>query len=204
MTNAPEDEPGTLQLILLRHAHVASDGRCIGWTDVPLSDTGRAQCTTLITTDGPLRQLLNAGSGNLHLASSDLRRARDTAVAIGECVRVPIHESADLREMHFGAWEGRTWAALEAEDGEQLATWMALWQVAAPPGGESLAHMQRRVATALRRLTQRPERRVLVVSHAGWIRLALCLLQDRPVREMFEITVPHAQPIVLSVARRPL
>lgn len=204
MTNAPEDEPGTLQLILLRHAHVASDGRCIGWTDVPLSDTGRAQCTSLIATDGPLRQLLAGGSGDLHVESSDLSRARDTAAAISECVEVPVHEHADLREMHFGAWDGRTWGELEAEDGERLATWMAHWQLAAPPGGESLAHMQRRVATALRRLTQRPEPRVLVVSHAGWIRLALCLLQDRPVREMFEITVPHAQPIVLSVARRPL
>jgi broad specificity phosphatase PhoE len=204
MRNAPEVESDVLRLILLRHADAVSDGRCIGWTDVPLSDRGRAQCASLIAADGMLQQLLADRSGDLYVESSDVSRARDTAAAISECFEVPVHENADLREMHFGAWEGRTWGELEVEDGERLATWMAHWQLAAPPGGESLAHMQRRVATALRRLRQRPERRVLVVSHAGWIRLALCLLQDRPVREMFEITVPHAQPIVLSVARRSL
>jgi len=194
----------TVCLILVRHAAAVSGGLCVGWTDVPLSDEGRAQCEMLRAPEGPLGLFLKQDDSPLRLESSDLARARETAEAIAGVCGFSVHEEQGLREMYFGEWDGRAWASLEVEDAERLATWMSHWLVAAPPAGETVVQLQDRAVVLLRRILQRPERRFVLVSHAGWIRVALCLLQGKPVSEMFDLVVPHAQPIVVHVPRNAL
>lgn len=126
----------------------------IGWTDLPadLSDAGRIARLSALLPEAPV-------------VSSDLRRARDTAAAIaGE--RPRLAPDPDLREIHFGAWENRTFAEAEAEDPDLLR---AFWETpgrVAPPGGESWGALAARVTTALDRLGER-HKVLIVVCHFG-------------------------------------
>lgn len=78
--------------------------------------------------------------------SSDLLRARRTAEGIARACGAPLEIDASLAERNFGAWRGRPYAELPpgflASDAE-------------PPGGESLAAFESRVARAWQRVLVR-------------------------------------------------
>ncbi|MBL0937991.1 MAG: histidine phosphatase family protein [Gemmatimonadaceae bacterium] len=192
----------TLQLILVRHAEAdGASGRCIGHTDLPLSEAGRASLEMLCSSKGEFAQALAARVQDTVLLSSDLIRARETAARIGTTFNIPVSRDARLREMSFGAWDGATWQHLEATDGERLGAWMEQWQTAAPPEGESVADVLQRVDAVLAELRRLPQGLVIVVAHAGWIRLALCRMRDISSDRMFDLEVPYAAPIVCRVDR---
>lgn len=200
-----QEESHSVQLILIRHAEAAhADGRCIGHTDLALSDRGRASLAHLIAPDGALADALQAPGGGLVdavVVTSDLSRARDTAAAIVSEFTLPLVVDPRLREMHFGAWDGRNWHELEMTEGAALREWMAQWTLHAPPGGETVAALAARVDEALDAISLMPHDAVVVVSHAGWIRTALCKLRDIPLAKMFDIPVDHLSVTVVELQR---
>jgi broad specificity phosphatase PhoE len=132
----------------------------VGWTDLPadLSDgAALARLAAHLPPDAPV-------------VSSDLSRAVATADALGRRRRLP-HDPG-LREMHFGTWEMRGFAEIEAEDPARIrAFWESPGDVS-PPGGESWNALCSRVWAALDRLHgQAPD--VVVVAHFGPIVAAL-------------------------------
>jgi broad specificity phosphatase PhoE len=130
------------------------------------------------------------------VVSSDLARAVATADAIqGDRPRL-THEPS-LREMHFGAWEGRTHAEAEAED-SSLAR--ALWETpgrVAPPGGESWDALCARVWGALDRLAEGAD--LVVVCHFGPILAALQRARGVTAVEAFAQAI---EPLSLTVVAR--
>ncbi|MFC4498037.1 MULTISPECIES: histidine phosphatase family protein [Streptomyces] len=91
-------------LILVRHGETewSRSGRHTGWTDVPLTDDGRAEALRL----APLIRSLRVGAAFV----SPLERARETAELIG------LHDlrvDADLREWDYGGDEGVTTAEIQ-------------------------------------------------------------------------------------------
>ena len=72
----------------------------------------------------------------LLIVSSDLRRAFDTAVALGERSGLPIEVDTRLRETHLGDWQGMTHLEVDAAAPGARLEWRndATW---APHGGES-------------------------------------------------------------------
>lgn len=89
----------------------------------------------------------------------------ERCAAVGRCLRRFgfVHRmSADLREMHFGAWEGRSWAEIGKDS---VDAWAADFAQHAPGGGESLAALFERVKDFQ---ALHPDA-VLVVGHAGWM-----------------------------------
>jgi alpha-ribazole phosphatase len=131
----------------------------VGWTDLPadLSDT-----------DALAR--LNAHLPQAPVISSDLSRAITTADALGPRLRLP-HDPA-FREIHFGQWETRPFAEIEAEAPDHIR---AFWETPgdiAPPGGESWNTLATRTWAALDRLHgTAPD--IIVVAHFGPIVAAL-------------------------------
>ncbi|MFJ8111944.1 histidine phosphatase family protein [Streptomyces sp. NPDC096132] len=86
-------------LFLVRHGETewSRSGRHTGWTDVPLTENGRAQARRLV----PLIRSHRVGAAFV----SPLQRARETAELIG------LHDlrvDADLREWDYGGYEGVT------------------------------------------------------------------------------------------------
>lgn len=131
----------------------------VGWSDMPadLSDTAA------------LSRLALALPQDALVISSDLSRAAETADAIqGKRTRLP--NSPDLREIHFGDWELRTWADVEAEDPERITAYWENPGEVRPPSGESWNQVCARVNTAIDQLIQTHiGRDLIVVGHFGQI-----------------------------------
>jgi broad specificity phosphatase PhoE len=150
-----------MRLLLVPHAETAWNvqGRYQGQTDVPLSERGRHQAERLA-------ERLAAETIDVVFAS-DLCRAWDTAIRIAAPRGLSPRQEPRLRELHFGAWEGLTFAEVQRLGKET------------PPGGETLADLAARLRSFLDDLapTHRDgEQTMLLVAHRGSLRVLLCLV----------------------------
>ena len=147
-------------LYLIRHAPTHAKAM-VGWTDLPGDCSDAAAFARLAA-------LLPATAT---LVSSDLARA----IATADALRLPaprLRHHPGLREIHFGAWEGRTYAEVEAEDATIRAFWDRPGDVA-PPGGESWDGLTARVHRALDDLLAGTTGDLVAVSHFGAILTAI-------------------------------
>ncbi len=125
-----------------------------GWTDLPadLSDTSA------------LARLERHLPAKAPVISSDLARAKQTAAAIAGG-RPRLAEDPNLRELHFGAWEGLAFDAIPQQD---LAR--KFWETPgdiAPPDGESWNALGERVSRTAEGLRRSGHPDVIVVCHMG-------------------------------------
>lgn len=139
----------------VRHGPTHQKGM-VGWSDVPadLSDRDRLARLSGHLPDAPV-------------ISSDLVRSVATADAIQQTrPRLP-HDPA-LREIHFGDWELRTAAEVEAESPEAIRAFWENPEAIRPPGGETWTDMTERVGAAVDRLA-RANGDLILVAHFGAI-----------------------------------
>jgi len=120
--------------------------------------------------------------------SSDLRRARQTAGAVARRLGIEVQLRPELREMHFGEWEGLTWSQIESRRPKLAALWMERFPRPAIPGAETLGRFQKRIAAGIARIvaTHRGEC-VLVVTHAGVIRCMLGKVLGMSAGNLFRV-----------------
>lgn len=88
------------KVCIIRHGETDwnREGRIQGQLDIPLNEAGRAQALTMAT---------NAAHFNFStLYSSDLARAMETARALAQCGNLEIQALPQLRERHFGNFQG--------------------------------------------------------------------------------------------------
>ncbi|TSE25597.1 Glucosyl-3-phosphoglycerate phosphatase [Tepidimonas sediminis] len=150
------------RLFAIRHGETAwnRDARIQGQLDIPLNDTGRwqAQRVALALRHEPLAAVY----------SSDLSRARATAEPLAQAHGLTVQTHPGLRERHFGAFQGRTWAELEQAHPDVVRAWKARVPDFAPPGGESLLDVHARVHATFTELAARhPGQAIAVVAHGG-------------------------------------
>lgn len=171
---------GRLRLRFVRHGETDwnREGRIQGHLDVPLNARGREQARQVAE---ELR-----GSGATLVLSSDLSRARDTAVVIAEVLGVPLRVVPDLRERNLGVLQGKTAADLGASDGGMgFVSRMVNDPRLHPPGGEALDAFRERVAAFVRGLVADPPAEdIVVVTHGGVVRAALLALVGSDRRDV--------------------
>jgi len=153
-------------LLLIRHGLNDLVERVIaGWQPgVHLNETGRAQAAQLADqlAAAPLRALY----------SSPLERARETAAPLAARLGLPVQINADLGELEFGEWTGRTLAELEND--AQWRRFNTLRSLTRVPGGALMLETQARMVAALERLRgEHPHEMIAVFSHGDPIRAAL-------------------------------
>ncbi len=147
--------------------------------DIGLSTAGAAQAAALA---GRI-----ADERFDRIVASPLRRAMETAQAVAR--GRPVEPDERLMEMDYGAWEGLTYAQIDATDAAHRARWVADPEALACPGGESGADVALRARSFLVDLlawaADRPDRDsvVLAVAHSTLNRLLLCVAVGIPVRE---------------------
>jgi 2,3-bisphosphoglycerate-dependent phosphoglycerate mutase len=134
--------------------------RIQGQLDIGLNELGRWQVHRLA--------LALAGQDIAAIYASDLWRAYDTALSIGNAVSLPVITDEGLRERGFGAFEGRTFAEIEQEWPDQAARWRQRDPSFAPEGGESLLQFRERVLSTIATLAAlHPGEQIVVASHGG-------------------------------------
>lgn len=131
----------------------------VGWRDVPadLSDTAA------------LSRLADYLPAEALVVSSDLSRCVTTADAI-QGARVRLPHDPQLREFHFGDWDGMRFDAVAERDPELSRAYWETPGDAAPPGGESWNQAEARVSAAVDRLAAaHPGADLIAVAHFGVI-----------------------------------
>ena len=125
------------RLVMLRHGQTEynAGSRMQGQLDTELSDLGRDQAVAAAEVLAKRQPML--------IVSSDLRRALDTATALGERSGLPVQIDTRLRETHLGDWQGLTHLEVDAAAPGARLAWRddATW---APHGGESRVDVARR------------------------------------------------------------
>lgn len=162
------------RLVMLRHGQTEynAGSRMQGQLDSELTDLGRAQAVAaaeVLAKRQPLR-----------IVSSDLHRAYDTAVALGERTGLHVEIDTRLRETHLGDWQGLTHHQVDAVSPGARLAWRddATW---APHGGESRVDVAARSVPLVAELIagepdwglEAPDRPLVLVAHGGLI-AALC------------------------------
>lgn len=147
-------------IFLIRHGRQCSK---LCNVDVELDEIGRRQAELAG------KRLRSYGLEKLY--ASELLRAQETAEIIGGCLKLEVEVLPDIQEIDFGGFTGRT-------NEEIRKRYPAFYRERSlhkqdlpyPEGGECGADVVRRVMPQLRRLCERPEDRIAVVTHGGVIR----------------------------------
>lgn len=188
-------------LILLRHGRPLDvEGCCIGHTDVALSPDGR-EAIERLALDWRARGVEGVGEPTA-IYSSDLLRARESASVLSRRWDLSVRHDTRLREMSFGAWDGKRWDDILSAESDRFREWSDNWHTMAPPDGEALTHLEQRTRSWLIEVVGGPSHAsdcIVVVTHAGWIRVALCILLQRPLTRMFDFSPDYGSITVLSV-----
>ncbi|MCW5321484.1 phosphoglycerate kinase [Verminephrobacter aporrectodeae subsp. tuberculatae] len=153
--------PPAARLWLVRHAAaLVGPGICYGALDLPADATA---------TRSAAARLAAALPSQPRVFHSPLQRCAQLALELQ--ARRPDARSrpdARLREMDFGAWEGRAWKAIGKGP---IDAWTAAFTIHAPGGGERLGALLARVSAALQAARQLHAEQgvadVVWITHAG-------------------------------------
>jgi len=172
--------PGVIEL--LRHGETTA-GKCfLGSTDAELSELGWQQMQAVELSD----------QYDL-IISSPLSRCRSFSKQFAEKIEKPLQVVNEFREIDYGDWEAKTSDELWHIDENALADF---WQDPVkntPPGGESIKKFQKRILKRYNTLSNElADKRVLLVTHAGVIKIILCDLLGIDLNSMNKLAIDHA------------
>jgi len=152
------------RILAIRHGETAwnVDTRLQGHLDIPLNDVGLRQAQHLA-------QALAQRDPIDAIYASDLSRAHTTAQAITQAVGLSVNTHVGLRERHFGAFQGRTFAEVEVELPEHAWHWRKRTPDWVPPeGGESLHTLHERIVNTVNEVAARHQgQQIVMVAHGG-------------------------------------
>jgi 2,3-bisphosphoglycerate-dependent phosphoglycerate mutase len=214
------------KLVLIRHGQSTwnLDNRFTGWTDVDLSDQGRAEATAA-------GKLLRADKFEFDLIyTSVLKRAIRTELLVSEELDqlwLPVVRDWRLNERHYGMLQGLNKSEMAAQHGpEQIKIWRRSYDVPPPPlaaGDERDAIHDRRYAGLSRAdvpLTEslketvervvpywndtivpaiRSGKRVLIVAHGNSLRALVKHLDHISEDSITELNIPTGIPLVYEL-----
>jgi 2,3-bisphosphoglycerate-dependent phosphoglycerate mutase len=214
------------KLVLLRHGQSTwnLENRFTGWTDVGLTDQGRAEAVSA-------GKLLNDGEYVFDIAyTSVLRRAIQTLWIVLEEMNfewLPVVNAWQLNERHYGALQGLNKSEMAEKFGEaQVKIWRRSYDVPPPalelederhprfdpryakltpeqlPATESLKITLERVLPYWHSVlapTITEGKRVLIVAHGNSIRAMVKYLDNISDAEIPELNIPTGIPLVYEL-----
>lgn len=172
-----------ITLDFMRHGEPLGGRKYRGQIDDPLSERGWAQMRAAVGDHRPWSRIV----------SSPLLRCRAFAEELSWRHQLPLSFDDRLKEVGFGAWEGKSATQLNEEDPAQLPRFKADPINARPAGAEPLTDFFDRVAASVESLLlAEAVEHVLVVCHAGVIRMVLAHALHIPLANAYRIEVPAA------------
>ncbi|WP_168074769.1 histidine phosphatase family protein [Caulobacter sp. SSI4214] len=149
-------------IYLCRHGQTFHnrEGRLQGRSESDLTPLGRAQAAAM--GDLLFDLLRRDPPADWRIVASPLRRARDTAEAIGARLGLSVTTDERLVEIDVGEWSNRLREDVRGENSHLVGD--DAWGFHAP-GGETYEAMMARITDWLDEQVSEPERRLIVVSH---------------------------------------
>ncbi len=214
------------KLVLLRHGQSQwnVENRFTGWTDVPLSDEGRAEAAEAA-------RLLKDGGYTFDVAfTSVLKRAIHTCNVVLDALDlswIPVHKSWRLNERHYGDLQGLNKVELAQKAGpDQVKIWRRSFDVPPPPlpeGDKRFAGSDPRYARVDAALLPRTEslkltidrflpfwsdaivpelhkgQRVLIAAHGNSLRALVKHLDHVSDDAITELNIPTGIPLIYEL-----
>lgn len=170
-------------LYLVRHGQTAynAERRLQGQLDIPLSDEGRRQAEELA------RRLKENGPRFDRIYCSRLKRARDTAAAVGRALETEPIVIPGIEEIYFGFFQGHTFEECAKLFPEAYADYREKLAASNAHGGETGRDVMERARKALLSLPEAESGSALVVCHGaviGYLRGAARGLPLNDIREL--------------------
>ncbi len=171
-----------MKITLVRHAEVdeAYHGKYNGHVDIGLSEKGYASAKMLA------EHFSNSKFDKIFC--SDLLRAKETLVNFPHAKKAIYTQK--LREKSWGRHEGMSFDAIIAQDGLEYENFLQ-W-INALDGEAYESFILRVEEFFLDYLPSLKEENILVVTHAGVIRVFMSVVLNLSLEEAFNIAVPHA------------
>lgn len=176
-------------LLLIRHGETDwnLEGRYQGQSDVPLNEEGLKQARDLAQRlqHYPLDAIF----------SSDLKRAQKTAEILRDVSKAPLYLDPRLREIHQGEWEGMLFSDIRSRYAEAFEERLNDPLQVAPPGGETVGELRRRVLDAIDDIIIRyPHGLVAIVSHGLSLAIIKVHFNNIAIENVWDYIPDNANP----------
>ncbi len=173
----------TTTIDLIRHGEPVGGKKYRGHLDDPLSEKGWNQMRKAVSNHSPWDVVV----------SSSLLRCAEFAQEMAERHQLPLVLDKRLMELGFGEWEGKTATELMQEDPDNLTRFWSDPINNPPPGAETLHEFQARVIEGwFDAIEQHKGKHILMVGHAGMMRMIIREVLGMPLDNMFRLQVPNA------------
>lgn len=171
-----------MEIHLIRHTAVDNpENLCYGFAEIPLQKDY-------------LRDLKNIDlDQDFELViSSPAQRCR----LLAKHFKFKYSTDERLREMNFGNWELKKWTEIPEEE---INPWYKDFIHVKASGGENLLEMQARVLSFWNELVIKKDiEKVLIITHAGVIRLILQSVLQFPLENMFSIQIDYGKKVIIE------
>ena len=179
-------KPVTTRICFIRHGETDwnVERRIQGHTDIPLNETGRAQA---------LAMAYNAAHQRFAaIYSSDLKRAVETAQVLAQREDQAVKYLPQLRERHYGVFQGITAAEGAERYPAAYAHYVARDLEYDFESGESLRRFADRVADGIDWLLRHHSgQTIAVVSHSGVLDMIYRRATGRPLHTPRDFIIPN-------------
>ena len=175
-----------MDIVFVRHGQTVenSHGK-YGSIDTPLSEKGRKQIEALKGALG------DKTFKNIYV--SPLKRTIETAEILG----LDGLKEERIKEINFGIFEGKSYEEIYREYPLETSLWVKDYIGYKIPKGESLMDLYNRVSSFLEKVIK-DDNDVLVITHEGVIRCALCWVFDN-VEYFYKFKVNNGSITVVTV-----
>jgi alpha-ribazole phosphatase/probable phosphoglycerate mutase len=177
------DDRITTLIDLIRHGEPVGGIRYRGQIDDPLSAKGFQEMRAAVGKERPWELIV----------SSPLSRCLAFAEELSQESKLPLEVDERLQEIGFGEWQGKTREEITRYDPGVLQRFYRDPTTYRPDGAEGLAEFRTRVVAAVNNILNRHAgKHILIVCHAGTIRMVLGHILDIPLANLFRIKVANA------------
>lgn len=178
-----------MEIHLIRHTKVnVQTGICYGQSDVNLAETFDSELENLNPKLDSTYDLI---------ISSPLKRCTLLAqqLDLGE-----IKTDQRLKEINFGSWELKSWNEI---DPTEIDNWHTNLETYKNHAGENLLELQQRVHQFIEELITENHKKILLVTHAGVIRLFYQYILQFPVANTMKYPIQFGQVHNMNISKDP-
>lgn len=177
-----------MRIFLIRHTKVdITPAICYGRSDLPLAASFAADFQEVFSKLAP-----NLLELETRIYSSPLQRCLKLAQYLHKYLHKYLHSTplidTRLLEYNFGKWEMQPWQAINDHYAQR---WFADYVNIPAPEGENYRAMGQRVADFYQEIITSDAEQLIVISHAGVIRLLLAQILQMPLELSFNLSLDY-------------